>query len=47
MNDLKKTFYGVICDYENQEFLDLQEKTMELSLGTCQFITKNTIDFSY
>lgn len=44
---LKSTFYGVICDWENQAFIDTETKTLTIDKNTCQYIAKNTIEFSY
>lgn len=47
MTKMRSGFYAVVCDYDNQQFIDTEAKTVMLNQATCAHIVKNTILFSF
>lgn len=47
MRKMKSAFYGVICDWENHQYINTETKTIVINQTSCAYMVKNTIDFSY
>lgn len=43
MLKLKKSFYGILCDFDSMEFVDADTKSIVIDDSTCKDITNNTI----
>ena len=35
LQKLKSTFYGMICDFENHDYIDIEAKTIAFDSNTC------------
>ena len=47
MDHLKSMFFCTICGYGNQQFIDIEKKTVSFSSESCDSLVRNTFQFSY
>ena len=47
MDHLKSMFFCTICGYGNQQFIDLETKSISFSSDSCDSLVRNTFQFSY
>lgn len=47
MMKLRSAFFCTICDYDMQSLIDIPNKVIPLTEGTCQDIATNTIEYSF
>lgn len=47
MDHLKSVFFCSICGYNNQQFIDTENKTVTFSAESCDSMVRNTFQFSY
>ena len=46
MMKIRSTFYCNICDFNSHQYINLVAKTVQISVGSCEQIAKNTINYS-
>jgi hypothetical protein len=47
MDHLKSLFFCTICGYGNQQFIDIETKSINFSSDSCDSLVRNTFQFSY